>query len=117
MDLQRALEIIGKLADGCHPASGETLPEDSIFQDPQTIRALHRAVQALENESRKQHARKSLPRNAGKPWNEEEEMRLKEELRSGLSLEEIAATHDRRLGSIVARLLRIRNHAHPAQRL
>jgi hypothetical protein len=117
METQQALEILCKLAEGCHPISGRRLSSECVFRDARVVRALHLATQALASQSPKQRPRKPLPRNAGKPWNEEEDIRLKNELRSGLSLEEIAISHDRRLGSVIARLLRLNSQRPQSQRL
>ncbi len=48
MDEQKALDIIMKLADGVDPRTGATLPAESPYQDPDTLRALFMAVLALK---------------------------------------------------------------------
>jgi hypothetical protein len=108
MEIQEALEIIRRLADGLHPENGDALADDCLYQNPKAVRALHCAVRALELQQAREHARKSLPPNAGKPWSEHEDRQLHEELRRGMSLQEIAKTHSRRVGSVVARLVRLR---------
>jgi hypothetical protein len=108
MELQEAMEIVRKLADGLHPETGQSLPNESLYQNPQVVRALQHAVDALEIQDHKRRTRNSLPPNAGKPWIEEEDARLSEELRRGTSLQEIAISHNRRVGSIVARIMRLR---------
>src|SRR5258708_1605431 len=105
MELEEAIEIVRKLADGLHPATAQSLPDDSLYQHPQAVRALQHAVDALEIQDQKRRTRNSLPPNAGKPWNEEEDARLSEELRRGTSLQDIAVSHNRRVGSIVARIM------------
>ena len=44
MELQEAIEIVRKLADGLHPETGQSLPGDCLFQHPQAVRALQHAV-------------------------------------------------------------------------
>jgi hypothetical protein len=108
MEIQEALEIVRKLADGLHPQTGETLPADCLFQHPQAVRALQHALGALETQHQRLRVRSSLPPNAGKPWTDPEDAQLTNELRQGITLQEIAKAHSRREGSIVARLLRLR---------
>ena len=48
MDENKALDIIMKLADGVDPRTGETLPAESPYQHPETLRALFMAVLALK---------------------------------------------------------------------
>ncbi len=44
MEIQEALEVIRKLADGIHPETGAVLPGDSLYHHPQAVRAMHRAT-------------------------------------------------------------------------
>lgn len=108
MEIAEALEVTRRLADGLHPDTAEPLSDDSVFQLPRIVRALHRAVLALEFQQRKERPRKLMPANTGKPWSEEEDARLELELRRGMALDEIARIHNRRMGSVVARLMRIK---------
>ena len=48
MEEQKALDIIMRLADGVNPKTGEPLPAESPYQDPETLRALFMAVLALK---------------------------------------------------------------------
>lgn len=108
MEIHEALEIVRKLADGLHPETGQVLQNDCLYQNPQAVRALHCAVHALELQQARERARRSLPANAGKPWTDQEDAQLHAELRRGTSLQEIATAHNRRVGSVVARLVRLR---------
>ncbi|HET8826352.1 MAG TPA: hypothetical protein VFM77_14535 [Terriglobales bacterium] len=107
MEIHEALEVIRKLADGLHPETGQAVNGDSMYQNPRAVRALNRAVLALEFQQAKEHARHSLPANAGKPWSNNEDAQICEELRRGVNFQEIARTHGRTMGSIVARLIRL----------
>ena len=107
MEIHEALEVIRKLADGLHPETGQAVSGDSMYQHPRAVRALNRAVMALEFQQAREHARNSLPANAGKPWSNTEDAQICEELRRGVNFQEIARTHGRTLGSIVARLIRL----------
>lgn len=107
MEIQEALGIVRKLADGVHPETGEVLHNDSVYQHPQAVRALHRAVGALEFQEERERARKFLPANAGKPWSNQEDALICDELRRGLTFEQIAKNHNRTTGSIISRLVRL----------
>jgi len=107
MEIQQALEIIRRLADGLHPETGQAVAGDFLYQHPQAVRALNRAVQALEFQQARERTRNSLPANAGKPWSNAEDAQLCEELRRGVNFQEIARAHGRTAGSIVARLIRL----------
>lgn len=48
MDEHKALKIVMDLADGVDPQSGNTLPPESPYQNPETIRALFAATLALK---------------------------------------------------------------------
>lgn len=108
MEIQDALQVIRRLADGLHPETGEILPGDSLYRNAQAVRALARAVGALERQQARERLRGSSPPNTGKPWSDSEDAQLAEELRLGITLQAIAAAHRRREGSIVARILRLR---------
>jgi DNA-binding NarL/FixJ family response regulator len=107
MEIQEALKIMKALADGVNPETGEILPGDLIYQNPQNVRALHRAVCALEYVEDRERNKRLLPRNAGKPWSTQEEAQVCDELRSGTDFQQIARTHNRSVASIVARLVRL----------
>ena len=107
MEIQEALEVIRRLADGSHLENGETLVGDSIYKHPRAVRALNQAVLALEFQQQRERSRRSLPVNAGKPWSSEEDARICDELRHGTNFQEIARIHNRTAGSIVARLIRL----------
>lgn len=116
MEIQEALEIVRKLANGVHPETGAVLDSSSPFQHPQTVRALNRAVGALEFQQERERARHSLPANAGKPWSSAEDTQICDELRRGINFQEIARGHGRTVGSIVARLIRLGKISAASQR-
>jgi len=107
MEIQEALGVVRKLADGVHPETGEVLSRDCMYNHPLAVRALHRAIGALEFQSEREKTRRFLPRNAGKPWTSQEDAQICEELRRGMSFERIAQIHDRTNGSIISRLVRL----------
>lgn len=99
MDIMRAKELIAGLADGLDPLTGEILPDDSICNRPEIVRALHAVLSELSPKAARQ-----LPVNAGKPWTEVEENRLIEEFDAGMKISEIAKEHGRTRGAIESRL-------------
>jgi hypothetical protein len=117
MTPKKAKTILEALALGIHPDTGDTLPDQSIFNQPQVIRALFLAVQALDIEE--QHVevaatdaaapatRKPLPTNAGKPWTTIDDTELLAAFDAGAQVSEIAREFGRSRGSINSRLVRL----------
>ena len=88
------------LADGVDPYSGERFPSGSPYQQADTVRALHLALEGL-TKLRRSTARKTGP---GRGWTENEEQELLREFDDKVDVEEIAAKHERTKGAIWARL-------------
>src|SRR5437764_9059006 len=65
MDIQEALKIMRALANGTNPVNGESLEEGSVCRQPQTVRALNRAISALVAEQGRETKRR---RNACRTW-------------------------------------------------
>jgi hypothetical protein len=107
MDIPEALNIVRKLAAGVDPESDCALPRESMYQHPQSVRALHCAIAALEFQQERERTRRFLPANAGKVWTDQEDAQICDELRHGINFEGIARVHNRTVGSIVARLVRL----------
>jgi hypothetical protein len=107
MEIQEALVILRKLADGVHPETEEPLQRDCLYPHPQAVRALHRAMGALEFQEERERVKKFLPSNAGKPWANPEDTQICDEIRRGIAFQEIAKIHNRTVGSIIARLVRL----------
>ena len=76
MDIIRAREIVRALADGVDPTTGEILPADSVYNSPDVIRALFTLLEAT---SEKKKTEQIPNRNAGKPWTEIEDDKLRDE--------------------------------------
>ncbi|MGH8021287.1 MAG: hypothetical protein ACREIA_24005 [Opitutaceae bacterium] len=88
------------LADGRDPQSGAPLARESVFQQPQVIRALFTAATALEHAA-------SKPPAAGGAWSEAEERKLVEQFDAGVDPADIAQEHGRTRGAIVSRLVKL----------
>lgn len=109
MEPDRAIEIVQALADGVDPFTGERFPSSSPYQQADTVRALHLALEGL-TKLRRSTVRKTGP---GRPWTEDEEQELLRQFDDKIDLsacdaqagvEEIAAKHERTKGAIWARL-------------
>ncbi len=107
MDAEKALEILKPLAEGIDPFTGEILPPESLYQNPEVIRALFAATTALQKQMERNRRQTNLPKNAGKPWSEEEDKELAELFDSGKSIEELSVLHQRTRGAIQSRLLKM----------
>lgn len=107
MEIQEALKIMRALADGVSPENGEALNADVVYQYAPVVRAFHRAVGALEILEERERARRPSPANAGKAWSRAEDAQVCEELRRRIAFHQIARTHNRTIGSIIARLVKL----------
>jgi len=104
METQQALKIMRALASGVHPHTGNSLPADSLYRRPEIIKALNRALGALAQAEEKERQR---PANSGKYWSRDEDAEICEEVRTGLDFHLIAKAHQRSVGSIVSRLVKL----------
>jgi len=100
MDANEALPIVRSLADGRDPQSGAPLPQESVFHQPQVIRALFAAAAVLELSA-------SKPAAAGGPWSSEEEQKLVGQFDAGIAPADIAQAHGRTRGAIISRLVKL----------
>ncbi len=122
MEASKATEILELLLDGVDPESGELLPEDSVFCEPNVIRALHYAILAMsgqtginddvpKNGKQSEKNDKPKPENAGKPWSKEEEEQVLEMYKSGVGISVIARQLGRSRTSIRYRLVSVGMYA------
>ncbi len=102
-----AKKIIDALANGVDPETGEILPAQSTFNNPQVIRALFAALKALDSAAKRAERDRSLPSNAGRSWPETEDKELLAIFDAGTPVKEIAEKHGRTQGAIVSRLVRL----------
>jgi hypothetical protein len=107
MTTTEARKIIEVLADGRCPQTGQKLPADSTFQQPDVVRALFFAAWALERAEQSERRATSLPEQAGKAWDSAEEQRLCESFDVGKTVVELARIHGRTRGAIQSRLERL----------
>lgn len=103
MDNEHTLEIIKALLVGKNPFTGEIYEGEHILKNPKVTSALFSAFVAI----RKNISREQLPANAGKSWGYDEELQLISEFKAGATLIEIANTHQRTVGAISSRLVKL----------
>ena len=106
MELSTAKQILSLLADGIDPETGEILPEDSVCNQPEVIRALHFALDCLSNQKQRRKAGISYA-NQGKAWTAEEESLLTQLFRKGESNAQIQMELQRSESAVSARLVRL----------
>lgn len=99
MDIIRAKEIVRALANGIDPTTGEIFPKDSAYNSPEVIRALFTLLEYTNKDIVKDPLR-----NAGKPWTDTEDDKLRDEFFSKLKISDIAKEHGRSYGAIESRL-------------
>lgn len=104
MDMQEAITIMRALAAGTNPETGEALASDSICRQAKIVKALNRALGALVKQEERERFK---PQNAGRYWSREEVAKIYDEVQQGMDFHEIAKLHDRTVGSIVARLIKL----------
>ncbi|MCJ7484096.1 MAG: hypothetical protein MUO31_14175 [Thermodesulfovibrionales bacterium] len=49
MEIEQVIKILKLLADGTDPFTGDIYPEGSLYNNPETIRALYNALLLIEN--------------------------------------------------------------------
>ena len=114
MELQIARQIIDTLAQGIHPVTGEAMPDDSPYNAPPVIRALHAVARALEQQAAPAPApaeagklRGEPPANAGKKWTEQEDAALETAFDAGIPLKQVARELGRTAFAVEQRLVKL----------
>ncbi len=106
MNQAQALSVVRSLANGVDPLSGEVFAADSVYQRPDTVRALYAAAQALEKSERLDRRKAQLPSKSGESWDETEDRKLLAGFDAGRGLPELAAAHERTQTGVRARLVK-----------
>ncbi len=102
-------------ADGVDPLTGESLPSEHPAQRADTIRTLYAAVALLETDGARTApiaraeiaGRAQQPRNAGRPWSQDDDLALVTAFDAGAAVASLAAAMERTRGAIKARLVRL----------
>jgi hypothetical protein len=111
METSQAISIVRALANGLDPQDGAALDVRSPLRRHEVIVALNRALTALMQVDERERNR---PDNAGKAWSREEDAHICNELSRGMTLYQLADSHQRSVGSIVARLVKLGKILPPA---
>lgn len=115
MELRKAATIVETLAQGVHPTTGEVFAPDSLYNDPQIIRALFTIHEFFRHakkprmtvaEKRRENLEFGRPQNAGLPWSEDDRAAVASGFEEGKTLGELAAAIERSSGAIQAELVR-----------
>lgn len=117
MELQIARQIIEVLAQGIHPITGEAMPDDSPYNAPPVIRALHVVARALDDAPAADappRPRRSPPPNAGKAWTAPEDAALETAFDAGIPLKQVAQELGRTAFALEQRLVKLGKVAPPA---
>ena len=103
MEINRAKEIIAALAEGIDPTTGEILPEDSVCNKGEVVRAFYTVLAYLYTPNPK----KTQPENVGKRWTDEDDKKLCEMFDAGVCRKDICNTFKRTSTGIASRLVRL----------
>ena len=103
MDTTRAREIIAALAEGVDPTTGEVLPDNSVCNKGEIVRAFYAILNHLDEKK----AKKNMPANAGKPWNKEDENLLIDLYQSSAAKRDICKALQRTESGVAARLVHL----------
>ncbi|TWO69379.1 hypothetical protein FN976_19000 [Caenimonas sedimenti] len=119
MELQIARQILDTLAQGIHPVTGEAMPEDSPYNAPPVIRALHTVARALEGGAAAPvpapaKTTRAAPANAGKAWSAEDDAVLETGFDAGTDLKQLAETLARTRFGVEQRLIKLGKMPSPA---
>lgn len=118
MGLVEAINILKCLADGLDPKTHQPLSNESVYQDANTARALHTALDVMEENRQREERKAQLPPNAGRPWDDAEDKKLCEEFHRAVPFDEIAQVHSRTRGAIIARLVKLgKIHPRPEEKV
>jgi hypothetical protein len=101
--ITKSLRIVKALVAGVDPNSGGEIKQDSVFHDPEVIRALVVCAATLEEAKARALRRSALPKKVGQSCTEDEEEQLKKEFAEALDVEQIAVAHGRTVRAIETR--------------
>lgn len=101
MNATDARIILELLLDGVHPITGEILPDDHVCVHPHVVRALHKAIIALQSEESPNTA---LKPNVGRPWTADDDAQLRALYAQKRSMEDMCRILKRRPRGVKNRL-------------
>ncbi|NTS77493.1 hypothetical protein HR060_11530 [Catenovulum sp. SM1970] len=115
MNQENVISILEGLANGLNPVTGEILPSNSPYNEPEVIRALFQAINLIPKarkpkktiqQKQQENIEKGLPQNYGLPWEEADVQKVVSMYQSEISIPNIANEFSRKPGSIVSLLKR-----------
>ena len=115
MDIAKAVAVLQDLATGTDPITGEVLPPNSLYNNPDVIRALFVCIQYIKNPRKPKgegkmstdkrqanNLERGLPANAGLPWTDDLRRKLASDFGAGYSFAALADKFERTQGAIVS---------------
>ncbi|MDX2369205.1 MAG: hypothetical protein QNK36_12505 [Colwellia sp.] len=115
--METHLKLIETLANGIDPSTGEVLPDESPYNNPETIRALFSVLDHIKNPLKKKPKLKKTieqkqlenidngaPKNAGLPWTEEQRTELANQFTGNETIDILAEIHGRTEVAIFSQL-------------
>ena len=115
MELLESRNIVKTLAEGIHPITGEVFPPESLYNDPEVIRALFSVLEFVKQtkrprksieERRMENLEVGRPGNSGLPWTEDDRALVRSGFQGGTAIERLAAKLERSSAAIVAEVIR-----------
>jgi len=116
MDLNKAKEIVQRLADGIDPITGEVYPPESLYNNPDVIRALMTVLNAVNmptkaakktiEERQQDNLDNGRPKNAGLPWSDQQKKEVGHLFNQGKTVKELSLLFERTTGAIKSELTR-----------
>lgn len=103
MERNEVLQRLRAWTAGTDPASGATLPLVHALRHSEVHATLTAALGLLEAAAEAP----ARPRNAGRPWSDEEDAKLATLFGQGMGVTRLAETLERTRGSITARLVKL----------
>jgi hypothetical protein len=100
-------KVLQALVRGMDPETGQELPNDTVLQRVDVIRALIASIGAVEETEARALRRAQLPARVGNYWTEEEDQKLTKAFQEGQTTELVASSHGRTIRAIEARLERL----------
>lgn len=116
MDIERATQLLAGLADGVDPLTGEVLPDDSVCNRAEIVRAFHCILNTLAEKPPERKKSERTPRekvegqrpeNAGKPWTKADDETLRRMFDEGARKQDICGYFKRSESGVAARLVRL----------
>jgi hypothetical protein len=104
MNTKEARAVLECLMRGEDPETAERLPQNTVLDKPNVMRALIAGVEALRMAAERAARKAGAPSNIGKVWSEEEKQQLIDEFQSGKPIADISTDHGRTIRAIESRL-------------